>query len=47
MLAYVNDVLHPHGFDHIGSDNFAALRQILAQVSQFLTENEIAKDLLF
>jgi hypothetical protein len=29
MLTYVNDVLHPHGFDHIVSDDFAALRQML------------------
>ena len=29
MLAYVNDVLHPHGFDAIVKDNFAALRRML------------------
>jgi internalin A len=29
MLAYVNDVLHPHGFDEIVKDDFAALRQML------------------
>jgi hypothetical protein len=29
MLAYVNDVLHPHGFDEIMKDDFAALRQML------------------
>jgi hypothetical protein len=27
MLAYVNDVLSPHGFDEILKDDFAALRQ--------------------
>jgi hypothetical protein len=26
MLAYVNDVLTPHGFDEIVKDDFAALR---------------------
>ena len=29
MLAYVNDKLHPHGFDEIVKDDFAALRQML------------------
>ena len=29
MLAYVNDTLHPHGFDEIVKDDFAALRQML------------------
>jgi hypothetical protein len=29
MLAYVNDVLSPHGFDEIVKDDFAALRQML------------------
>jgi hypothetical protein len=29
MLAYVNDVLTPHGFDEIVKDDFAALRQML------------------
>jgi internalin A len=29
MLRYMNDVLHPHGFDEIVKDDFAALRQIL------------------
>jgi hypothetical protein len=29
MLAYVNDVLAPHGFDEILKDDFAALRQML------------------
>jgi internalin A len=29
MLRYMNDVLHPHGFDEIVKDNFAALRQML------------------
>jgi internalin A len=29
MLAYVNDVLVPHGFDEIVKDDFAALRQML------------------
>jgi internalin A len=29
MLAYVNDVLSPHGFEEIVKDDFAALRQIL------------------
>jgi hypothetical protein len=32
MLAYVNDVLHPHGFDEIVKDDFAALRQMLSRV---------------
>jgi hypothetical protein len=27
MLAYVNDVLHPHGFDEI--NDFAGLRQMM------------------
>ena len=31
MLAYVNDVLTPHGFDEIVKDDFAALRQMLQQ----------------
>jgi internalin A len=29
MLRYMNDVLHPHGFDDIVKDDFAALRQML------------------
>jgi internalin A len=29
MLAYVNDVLIPHGFDEIVKDDFASLRQML------------------
>ena len=29
MLAYVNDKLHPHGFDDIVKDDFASLRQML------------------
>jgi hypothetical protein len=29
MLAYVNDTLHPHGFDEIVKDDFAGLRQML------------------
>jgi len=29
ILAYVNDVLHPHGFEAIVKDDFAALRQML------------------
>ena len=29
MLAYVNDKLHPHGFDEILKDDFAGLRQML------------------
>jgi len=31
MLSYVNDVLHPHGFENIEKDDFAALRQMLPQ----------------
>jgi internalin A len=31
MLAYVNDVLSPHGFDEIVKDDFAALRQMLTR----------------
>jgi hypothetical protein len=31
MLAYINDVLHPHGFDAIVKDNFAALRHMLEE----------------
>ena len=31
MLAHVNDKLHPHGFDEIVKDDFAALRQMLQQ----------------
>jgi internalin A len=31
MLRYMNDVLHPHGFDEIVKDDFAALRQMLRQ----------------
>jgi internalin A len=30
MLAYVNDTLHPHGFDAIVKDDYAALRQMLS-----------------
>jgi hypothetical protein len=29
ILAYVNDVLRPHGFEAIEKDDFAALRQML------------------
>ena len=29
ILAYVSDVLTPHGFDDIVKDDFAALRQML------------------
>jgi hypothetical protein len=29
MLAHVNDVLTPHGFDEILKDDFAELRQML------------------
>ena len=29
ILAYVNGVLHPHGFEAIEKDDFAALRQML------------------
>jgi hypothetical protein len=29
MLAYVNDVLAPRGFEEIVKDNFAGLRQML------------------
>jgi hypothetical protein len=29
MLAYVNDVLTPHGFDEIVKNDFAGLRQML------------------
>jgi hypothetical protein len=29
MLAYVNDVLSPRGFDEIVKDDFAGLRQML------------------
>jgi internalin A len=31
ILAHVNDVLHPHGFEAIVKDDFAALRQMLQQ----------------
>ena len=31
MLAYVNDVLTPHGLDDIVKDDFASLRQMLSQ----------------
>jgi internalin A len=31
MLAYMNDLLHPHGFEAIVQDDFAALRQMLRQ----------------
>jgi hypothetical protein len=31
MLAYVNDVLTPHGFDDIVKDDFASLRQMLSR----------------
>jgi hypothetical protein len=31
MLAYVNDVLTPHGFDEIVKGDFAALRQMLSE----------------
>lgn len=33
MLAYVTDVLTPHGFDEIVKDDFAALRQMLQESS--------------
>jgi hypothetical protein len=35
MLAYVNDVLTPHGFDEIVKDDFAALRQALSRHTMF------------
>jgi internalin A len=31
ILAYVNDVLHPHGFEAIVKDDFAALRRMLSR----------------
>jgi internalin A len=31
MLRYMNDVLHPHGFDEIVKNDFARLRQMLQQ----------------
>ena len=31
MLRYMNDVLHPQGFENIVKDDFAALRQMLQQ----------------
>ena len=31
MLAFVNDVLTPHGFDEIVKDDFGGLRQMLAR----------------
>jgi hypothetical protein len=31
ILAYVNDVLTPHGFDDIVKDDFASLRQMLSR----------------
>ena len=31
ILADVNDVLNPHGFDEIVKDDFAKLRQILSE----------------
>jgi TIR domain/Leucine Rich repeats (2 copies) len=31
MLSYINDVLHPHGFEAIVKDNFAALRHMLEE----------------
>jgi hypothetical protein len=31
ILAYVNDVLAPHGFDEIVKDDFAGLRRMLEQ----------------
>ena len=33
ILAHVNDVLHPQGFEAIVKDDFAALRQMLQRVS--------------
>jgi hypothetical protein len=32
MLAYVNDVLTPHGFDETVKDDFAALRQMVLRL---------------
>ena len=31
MLTYVNDVLHPHGFEDIVKDDFATLRPMLSR----------------
>jgi len=31
MLRYMNDILHPRGFDEIVKDDFAVLRQMLQQ----------------
>jgi internalin A len=31
MLSYINDVLHPHGFEAIVTDDFSALREMLQQ----------------
>ena len=30
ILAYINDVLAPHGFDDIVKDNFARVRKMLS-----------------
>jgi hypothetical protein len=30
MLAHINDVLAPHGFDDTVKDNFVSLRQMLS-----------------
>jgi hypothetical protein len=36
MLAHVNDVLHPHGFEAIVKDDFASLCQMLQQTRSHL-----------
>ena len=45
MLAYVNDVLTPHGFDETVKDDFAALRQMDLvmddDVAEVFTKNNV------
>jgi hypothetical protein len=31
VLAYINDVLHPHGFEDTVKNNFASLLQMLSE----------------
>jgi internalin A len=40
ILAYVNDVLHPHGFEAIVKDDFAALRQMLQRAVATRVRNQ-------
>jgi len=41
MLTHVNEMLHPHGFEDIVKDDFAALRQTFTAASLMLVLGKI------